>query len=310
MRIARGAAMVALLAGAVLVVYVLLAGGDGGHSYKLLFENGGQLVRGNEVLVGGQPDRHGRRSRPDRRRRGGGGDHRRRAPARGDDGGDPLHLPVRRRQPLRLDSPGPRLRPGDRLRLHARRPTTPPRLWISTSSSPRSTEEHPREPAGRDRGLGRAVRRQQRGGAGDLQVPGAVAAGHPAAAGRAQPRLEDLRRVPGQRRRRARDRRRAARRPLRADPERERGARGDRGRERCPRPLPVGAPAGDAPGQHHLRRTSARRSTTSTRSSPRPSARPRSCPASCATSARSLERAVPVVGDLRLASRGPGPTTT
>jgi len=44
----------ALLTGAVALVVVVLFGGDSGHSYKLLFENGGQLVKGNEVLVGGQ----------------------------------------------------------------------------------------------------------------------------------------------------------------------------------------------------------------------------------------------------------------
>lgn len=37
-----------------LVAFVLL-GGSGGHSYHLLFENGGQLVKGNQVLVAGQP---------------------------------------------------------------------------------------------------------------------------------------------------------------------------------------------------------------------------------------------------------------
>jgi phospholipid/cholesterol/gamma-HCH transport system substrate-binding protein len=41
----------ALLVGLVLVLF----GGSGGHSYRLLFENGGQLVSGNQVLVAGQP---------------------------------------------------------------------------------------------------------------------------------------------------------------------------------------------------------------------------------------------------------------
>ena len=44
----------ALLVGVVLVALVLF-GGDDGHKYKLLFETGGQLVAGNQVLVGGQP---------------------------------------------------------------------------------------------------------------------------------------------------------------------------------------------------------------------------------------------------------------
>jgi phospholipid/cholesterol/gamma-HCH transport system substrate-binding protein len=52
--IARIAAIGALLAGAALALALLL-GGDDGHSYALRFQTGGQLVPGNEVLVGGQP---------------------------------------------------------------------------------------------------------------------------------------------------------------------------------------------------------------------------------------------------------------
>jgi phospholipid/cholesterol/gamma-HCH transport system substrate-binding protein len=44
----------ALILGVALVAFVLF-GGDSGTKYKLLFETGGQLVPGNEVLVGGQP---------------------------------------------------------------------------------------------------------------------------------------------------------------------------------------------------------------------------------------------------------------
>jgi phospholipid/cholesterol/gamma-HCH transport system substrate-binding protein len=47
-------ALGALIAVALLVT-VLLLGGDGGHKYKLLFQNGGQLVNGNQVLIGGSP---------------------------------------------------------------------------------------------------------------------------------------------------------------------------------------------------------------------------------------------------------------
>ncbi len=50
----RAAGVAALLAGVVLVVLVLF-GGDSGHQYRLLFQTGGQLVPGNQVLVGGQP---------------------------------------------------------------------------------------------------------------------------------------------------------------------------------------------------------------------------------------------------------------
>ena len=52
--LARVAGVGALLVGVVLVALVLF-GGDDGHKYKLLFETGGQLVPGNQVLVGGQP---------------------------------------------------------------------------------------------------------------------------------------------------------------------------------------------------------------------------------------------------------------
>jgi phospholipid/cholesterol/gamma-HCH transport system substrate-binding protein len=50
----RAAGIAALIAGIVLVVLVVL-GGDSGHKYKLIFQTGGQLVPGNQVLVGGQP---------------------------------------------------------------------------------------------------------------------------------------------------------------------------------------------------------------------------------------------------------------
>ena len=51
--IARVIAIAALAIGVVLTVIVLFGNGSG-HQYKLLFETGGQLVPGNEVLVAGQ----------------------------------------------------------------------------------------------------------------------------------------------------------------------------------------------------------------------------------------------------------------
>jgi phospholipid/cholesterol/gamma-HCH transport system substrate-binding protein len=48
------AALTALAAGLVLVVYLLFFAGGGGRTYHLLFQNAGQLVTGNQVLVGGQ----------------------------------------------------------------------------------------------------------------------------------------------------------------------------------------------------------------------------------------------------------------
>ena len=52
--IARVAGIGALVIAIVLVALVLF-GGDDGHKYKLIFQTGGQLVPGNQVLVGGQP---------------------------------------------------------------------------------------------------------------------------------------------------------------------------------------------------------------------------------------------------------------
>jgi phospholipid/cholesterol/gamma-HCH transport system substrate-binding protein len=46
---------VGALVAVVLLVTVLLLGGGGDHHYKLLFQTGGQLVKGNEVLIGGTP---------------------------------------------------------------------------------------------------------------------------------------------------------------------------------------------------------------------------------------------------------------
>jgi phospholipid/cholesterol/gamma-HCH transport system substrate-binding protein len=52
--LARIAGFAALIVGVVLVGIVLF-GGSSGTGYKLMFETGGQLVPGNQVLVGGQP---------------------------------------------------------------------------------------------------------------------------------------------------------------------------------------------------------------------------------------------------------------
>ncbi len=53
--IARIAALAALALVVITVLYLFFAGGDDGNKYKLLFETGGQLVKDNEVLIGGQP---------------------------------------------------------------------------------------------------------------------------------------------------------------------------------------------------------------------------------------------------------------
>ena len=53
--VGRLAALGALIIIVITVGYLLFASGDGGNNYKLVFETGGQLVRGNQVLIGGQP---------------------------------------------------------------------------------------------------------------------------------------------------------------------------------------------------------------------------------------------------------------
>ncbi len=52
--LARATAAGTIVAFVVLVI-ALIVNSNGGYSYDLLFQNGGQLVNGNQVLVGGQP---------------------------------------------------------------------------------------------------------------------------------------------------------------------------------------------------------------------------------------------------------------
>ncbi len=52
---ARAAALGALALAVVAIAYLIASSGGGGHKYHLLFENGGQLVPGNQVLIGGVP---------------------------------------------------------------------------------------------------------------------------------------------------------------------------------------------------------------------------------------------------------------
>jgi phospholipid/cholesterol/gamma-HCH transport system substrate-binding protein len=44
-----------LICGAAIAVVALAVGGDGGHGYTLTFESAGQLVKGDEVKIGGHP---------------------------------------------------------------------------------------------------------------------------------------------------------------------------------------------------------------------------------------------------------------
>ena len=47
--------MIAALAVAVILLAIVLFGGNGGHKYTLVFQNAGQLVPDNQVLIGGSP---------------------------------------------------------------------------------------------------------------------------------------------------------------------------------------------------------------------------------------------------------------
>src|SRR5262249_32305765 len=53
MTIARGAVLGALLAVVAVLAIILLSGGGGTH-YHLIFETGGQLVKGDDVQIGGR----------------------------------------------------------------------------------------------------------------------------------------------------------------------------------------------------------------------------------------------------------------
>jgi phospholipid/cholesterol/gamma-HCH transport system substrate-binding protein len=52
---ARLAGIGALVLVAIAILVLLLSGGDNSSHYRLLFETGGQLVKGNQVLIGGTP---------------------------------------------------------------------------------------------------------------------------------------------------------------------------------------------------------------------------------------------------------------
>lgn len=54
MTVARGAAIAALLAAVILAGWLLLFRGGGGHEYTLVFQNAGQLVKDDDVQVGGR----------------------------------------------------------------------------------------------------------------------------------------------------------------------------------------------------------------------------------------------------------------
>ena len=131
---ARIAAVAAVLV-AFVVVVVLLFGGNDGYKYTLMFQTGGQIVPGNEVLVAGQrvgmvdsidltDDNEAAIAR----------EHAGAAP-RGHHGADPHDLALGRRQPLHLARPRAPTTPPRSSPVRRSRARTPPRRSTSTSSS-------------------------------------------------------------------------------------------------------------------------------------------------------------------------------
>ncbi len=258
--VGRLAALGALIIIVITVGYLLFASGDGGNNYKLVFETGGQLVKGNQVLIGGQPVGTIDDVKLTDNAQAEVVDHRRPPAARGHLSGDPLHLALGDRQPLHLDHARARQRS---------------RSSATAASSPRSTRPRPvdldqlfntlREPerkALQDIIQGSAVYggpTTSRGphGAEDANETYKYLSPSLVATDRLLQELDrDERRahrLPRQRRRRA-----SARSPSAAttspgwSPTRTRRSGAIASQNRGPRPLPGRPAAGAAPGQHHL----------------------------------------------------------
>ena len=60
-------AVIGLLVAAALLVALVVLGGNGAHEYKLVFQNAGQIVNGDDVKIGGRPRRQGQEARADGR---------------------------------------------------------------------------------------------------------------------------------------------------------------------------------------------------------------------------------------------------
>ena len=230
--LARAAAGGALLLGFVLVLVVLF-GGDGGRKYHLLFDNGGQLVSGNEVLRAGQTI--------------GTVDD-----VTLTDSGqaevtisvdDALHQGTS--AIIRATSlsgianryvsitPGPDNAPEleDGATLAGEKTTSPVDLDQLFNTLDAADAQGAPE---RDPGLRLALREQPGGRAADLQVLRARAVDGPAAVRRAEPRQPGAQPVPGPGLAGARGDRGAPRRPLGADPERQRVPGRDRAASKAP----------------------------------------------------------------------------
>ncbi len=216
----RTAVIIAVILIAVAIVVLLLSSGGNSNHYKLVFETGGQLVKGNQVLIGGATvgsvddvklidngqarGRHlGRPSPPPGHLR----DH-------------PRDLALGDRQPLCLDPArsGQRTRAGERRDDHPGRHDRPGRhrpalQHAARPGAPGPPQHHP--------GLRHGLRRQGPRGQPDLQVPEPVAGRHGPPAPGARPRPGQPDELHRQRSRRGLRGGRAPGRPLGPHPERQ-----------------------------------------------------------------------------------------
>ncbi len=308
MTIARGVAAAALVLAIVLIAVLLFRGGQT-HTYDLLFQNAGQLVKDDDVQIGGRRIGSVREIT--------------------------LTDDNRARVRVEVKEPYAPLRDGTTAVIRLTSLSGIANRYIALTPAPNSAKElddgatlaagstttvvdldadlqHARPrgaqgPAGRHPGLRHAIRRQGQAGrrVGRVLQPVPVdvaTARQPAHAGRGH--ADRLHRQLLARRHRGG---RAARRPRR--PRRQHGHDGGRDRERERRVRSGAHAAADSRCGARTRRSStcARRSTTSTRSSPRPSPRRRSSHRSCGTCARWSRARSPTIHDLRLAVSRNGP---
>ena len=232
---------------------IILLSGGGGHKYTLIFNNAGQLVPDNQVLIGGSPGRHGRKHRPHRRQPG-------RSPRSKSNRSCTKGRRRRSAPPRSPASPTTTSRSAP-ARTAARSWRKARELGLSSTTTPVDIDQlFNTFPPSVRKGLQRVHRRQR----GNLRRAGEDG----------QRRLQILRHraQPGRRLRRRTERRRSAARPLhrqlepaddggrrprrtalRRGRQRQQGVRIDRLRERRLRPVAATAAAGAAAEQHDLR---------------------------------------------------------
>ena len=287
--LARIAAVVLVVAAIAVVAVLLFAGGGSGYTVYATFENAGQLVKGNQVQVGGRPI--GTITEIELT-----DDGRARVEMKLDDYA-PLHegtratirveLAVGHRRPLHLARPRPEQRGRDRgRRRDHRRPDD--RAGRPRPALQHARRGHPQGPPGHHQGLrrrsidGRCRRRNE-----SLEYFNPALSTTSALTREIVSRQGDVRAL------RHRARRRSAAIAERRDDltdlvgNANTTAARHRRRERRARARARPPAAHAAQGEHHLRQPARRRSTTSTRSSTSRSRPPRTSRRSCARCARS-----------------------